>query len=216
VQLIDLTGKRFDRALVLGQGEKGRDKDVRWVIRCACGRVKTVRGSSLRSGRTRSCGCIHREFMRDTPPAMTHGHGRHTYQRQSPEYRSWAGMIQRCINPKAPGYHRWGGRGITVCDKWRHSFEAFLHDMGPRPMGTSLDRIDNDGPYTKQNCRWATRAEQHRNQRRTVLLTRDGLTLSASEWDRHLGFSRGMVLQRLRYGWTPERALTTPPHHKWG
>lgn len=121
---------------------------------CRCGQQVTARADNLRSGNTSSCGCLRAE--------IEHGHCRQSVKSRT--YASWNMMLQRCTNPKATGYALYGGRGITVCDRWR-TFDLFLEDMGERPPGTSIDRIDNYGNYEPANCRWATPSQQTHNQR---------------------------------------------------
>lgn len=127
----------------------------------------------------------------------------------SPTYDSWLGLVARCTNPKNPAWASYGGRGIRVCDKWL-KFENFVADMGIRPSGTSIDRIDNDGNYEPTNCRWATRREQNGNQRTSVRLTLNGKTQHIAAWARETGLDHETISYRIRSGWSIEAALTKP------
>jgi len=191
---IDLTGQRFARWVVLAFHDYTSRGSARWLCLCGCGERKVVDGSSLRSGRSKSCGCFRRE-------AKTHG------QCYTKIYFVWSGMRARCRNPKAQDYKNYGGRGIRVCERWE-KFENFLADMGEAPSGTTLDRVDVNGDYEKSNCRWATRRVQARNQRRTVMLTFDGRSQSRADWADELGIKHATLTSRLRNGWSVEQALT--------
>jgi len=127
------------------------------------------------------------------------------------EYLSWVAMIQRCHNPKATGFHNYGGRGISVCERWRRSFAAFFEDMGKRPSTRhTLDRIDNNGNYESGNCRWATPREQKRNSRAARHITFRGETKTIVEWSEIVGLSRFLIRKRIAAGWTTVDALTKP------
>jgi hypothetical protein len=161
----DLSGKRFGRLTVVEEAEKRRmpcgSLKRMWKCVCECGIEVICQQQHLTGGRSNSCGCLHKEIARAS--ATTHG------GRDHPLYDVWTEMIQRCENPRHKRYADWGGRGIRVCDRWRHSFTSFLEDMGPRPVGYSIDRFpDNDGNYEPGNCRWATAKQQNENRRRRL------------------------------------------------
>ena len=139
-------------------------------------------------------------------------HGHSIGKGQSATYSVWAAMKQRCLNPNHPHYKDWGGRGITVCERWL-SFDNFLADMGEKPPKMQIDRIDNDGNYEPENCRWASPKQQLLNTRRTRLVTFNGQTKALSEWADELGINRSTLYKRInRSGWTPEDALATEVH----
>lgn len=170
--------------------------EAMWLCRCECGNSSKVAGSDLRKGGTKSCGCLR----------ASQGGGYKT-----PEYTTWKEMKRRCYNPRNSQYHLYGGRGITICDRWRTTFVNFLADMGKKPSPQhSIDRIDNDGNYEPANCRWATKMEQSHNSRKVRLITYNGETLCLREWARKVGITHRTLSVRLRRGWTTERALTTP------
>lgn len=187
---------------------RARPQSVRfWVCRCACGTLKTIRKDGLLRTRIGSCGCNFVENAR--MKSLRHGYA--IDGKVATEYTIWSGLKTRCTNPKEKHWHCYGGRGIKVCERWKHSFEAFLADMGPRPSkGHSIDRIDNDGNYEPGNCRWATKDEQYGNRSNSRKITWGGITLCLSQWERRLGLGNQTLRARLRNGWTIEKAFTTP------
>lgn len=146
---------------------------------------------------------------------LEHGHTRYGRVRhQSPTYNSWSNMKRRCLNEENHNYPDYGGRGITIQEDW-HDFECFLRDMGSRPDGTTLDRIDSDGDYTKENCRWATAQQQILNRRNTPMLTIRGVTKSLYEWSLQSSVAYQTIWRRIRMGWDHERAITEAPKDRY-
>lgn len=203
MQFIDIHGLRFGR-LTVGDPVRG-GREVKWRCRCDCGQEALVAGHLLRSGDTSSCGCVRRAVTAEQGKKnLKHGH---SLGRRSPEYRSWTAMWDRCSNPAGGNWPGYGGRGITVTDRWK-DFEVFLADMGARPAGTTLDRRDNSKGYEPDNCRWATADEQNGNRRTSLILEHGGRRQSLSAWAREVGLHKATISMRLRAGWSVEDALT--------
>jgi len=200
----DFSGAIVGRLTAIEPTDRRSGNNVVWRCRCSCGTETFVHTGNLATGKTRSCGCWKRD--------RNFRHGATTHRSMSPEYSVWASMLRRCTNPKNPRFSRYGGRGITVCERWK-DFASFIADMGPRPEGPlTIERLDNDGPYSPENCRWASYREQSRNTSQNRLLTLDGVTLCLQDWCVRLGLTRNAVNARLRSGWSVERILTTPLH----
>jgi len=196
VPQVPVAGQKFWRLTAVRPTE-----GVKWIFRCDCGaEIERVRAQVMR-GNTKSCGCQKRDatVARNT----THGNSKH------PLYQRWAGMVQRCNNPNHVGYKNYGARGIKVCDRWL-KFENFLADMGMPKEGESIDRIDVDGDYTPENCRWASSAEQARNTGRNVVVTVNGKSMTVRDWEIEKGVSRGAFQRRVDLGWPLEKAVTEP------
>lgn len=196
-----LVGKRFGRIFVEGFSEV-IEGDSHWNCVCDCGHKWVVMGQSLRSGATQSCGCL----MRDLVSIRATKHGKCG----SPVYRRWDSMIQRCYNKKFKHYSYYGGRGISVCDRWRFSFEAFFNDMGDPPTnGHTLDRFpNNNGNYELGNCRWATRKEQQRNNRGNCIIEYNGKSQCVSAWADEYGVPRSTIAGRLHRKWSLDRVFS--------
>lgn len=196
----DITGKKFGRLTVIEFSHRRKDK-IHYKCICDCGTEVKTRGASLKDGSTQSCGCLNKE--RTKKENTTHGLSGTT------EYCIYQGAIQRCYNKNNPQYIDYGGRGITVCDEWLHSFETFLKDMGNRPSKKhSIDRINNEGNYELGNCRWATSTEQAKNRRSNIMITYKGETLCMMDWSEKLDIKYITLHQRFKNGWSTEKAFT--------
>jgi len=203
--VIDLSGKVFGHWTVETFSHVS-NKSRRWICVCSCGKMKFVIESNLVLGRTKSCGC----FRDKASSIRNRRHGDSCGGKVTPEYQTWQHMLTRCRRKTSPDYKNYGGRGITVCDRWM-SFENFLSDMGRRPPGKTLERQNNELGYGPDNCVWATRAEQSRNKRSSRILEFRGDRKTITEWSRTLGVHQGTLSARLnRYGWSVERALSEP------
>jgi hypothetical protein len=200
------TGDRFHR-LTAVVPDRVVNTVTFWRWRCDCG-AETIAGvHKVRSGHTKSCGCFNREASR----ARRYKHGKG--DQKTKEYRAWCGLKQRCHNQRSSAYQDYGGRGITVCDRWLgpDGFDHFFADMGLAPSPAhSVDRLDNSRGYSPDNCAWRTRVEQMNNRRGNVTLTHSGETLTVAEWATRLGLKQVTIRARIRMGWSAERVLTTP------
>jgi hypothetical protein len=196
---IDITGRRYGRITVISHAT-----GIFWNAKCDCGKEWRVMKHCLVTGNTKSCGCLKHDLL--VTRLRTHG------ATESTEFSIWKGMITRCHCATNHAYHFYGGKGVSVCDRWRTSFAAFFADMGPRPsLKHSIDRYpDKNGNYEPGNCRWATHTEQMRNMRRNRLLTHEGVTLCLSEWAFRIGLKPATLYSRIQSGWSITSALTTP------
>jgi len=193
--IIDKSDQRFGKLLVMNRVENSKKGGAMWRCVCDCGNTTIVLTDNLKIGGTSSCGCNVKKH------GLCH----------TKEYTIWENIVQRCTNIKHPKYPSYGARGITVCDRWL-DFKNFYEDMGARPSDDySLDRIDNNLGYSKDNCRWATRKEQQNNTRRNRYITYQGETKTIPQWAEIVGISIMTLRTRLfKLGWDTERALTTP------
>lgn len=207
----NITGMVFGYLTVLGLGESVTNRSgntcYKWFCRCSCGKVAVVRSTNLKSGNTTSCGCFRVKVSTDR--VKTHS------KSSSATYSTWSSMISRCTNKNEFSFKNYGGRGISVCSRWLNSFESFLMDMGERPPGCSIDRMDNNGNYEPGNCRWSTDVEQCRNKRSNKLITCHGEIKCLADWLDVFNLSRCIYEGRIRRGWTDVEAITsTRPRHK--
>lgn len=198
-------GARFGRLSVTGSPYYVREGRNLWYVECACdcGVVKHYICKNIYRGKTVSCGCFSSQRVR---PAFNASHR----MSGTSTYRAWASMKTRCLNPKASHYEQYGGRGISICDRWME-FENFFSDMGERPDGKTLDRIDVNGNYEPSNCRWATDDEQMNNKQDSVYLEYQGRKLTVAQWAKETGFDRSAIDVRIKLGWSVEKILTIPP-----
>jgi len=187
----ELTGKRFGRWTVLKFSHRNKAWVTFWDCVCECGINRVVNGNNLRYGVTKSCGCYQREIAPIL--CLTHGKSKQT------EHRIWASMLTRCRNSKSWAFKRYGGRGIKDCRKWKR-FSGFYDDMGERPKGMFLDRINNNGNYCKKNCRWVNAKTQANNKSNSVRIRFLGITESPTWWAENLGLNYSTICHRAKKG----------------
>ncbi len=197
---IDLTGQTFSRLTVMSYSHSNKSRSSVWNCQCVCGKQTLVDGSSLKSGNTTSCGCYHKEKST-----------KHGLYYTSDVYHIFFGIKNRCTNARNKDFPNYGGRGITMCERWINSVETFIKDMGPRPSKKhSVDRIDVNGPYSPENCRWADSSRQQRNRRGVKQLTYNGLTMGQNDWAEHLDLPVSTIAGRLLRGWGVAETLSIP------
>ena len=185
-----------------------------WECICFCGETKHVLSQDLNAGRVKSCGCLRKEKAPiNGRTQLVHGQARSSNRRATKEYNAWSGLKARCLCETDHHYPNYGGRGITVCARWVESFENFYEDMGPAPSPShSIDRIDVNGPYSPENCRWTTWKVQHRNKTTNRMVEFMGKTQSVADWSEELGIPSQRIFSRLAKGWSVDRTLTEPVH----
>lgn len=207
----NLVGKRFTRLLVLSYAGKNPRREAHWKCLCDCGSQLIVYGNSLKRQVTKSCGCLSRERAYTLSQKFLLRHGYTVGGQKLGTYAVWATMVQRCSNPNHHKYPSYGGRGISVCDRWR-SFENFIADVGDRPTDLhQIERKDNNGNYEPGNCRWATRKEQARNRRDNHFLEFEGRKATIAEWSEITKIAYGNIKNRINnLGWSVKDALTKP------
>lgn len=210
---IDITGNRYGRLKVINYAYSAKNQR-HWVCLCDCGNITLPTTNSLKKGNTTSCGCRARELTKK----FNHDRRKYKmeYEKNRPVlYYTWLNMCRRCNNPKMPDYYRYGGRGIKVCDEWLDysTFEEWAMNSGWE-KGLTLDRIDNEGNYFPENCRWATRDQQANNKRTCIFLTYNGKTQTMAQWARECGVSSTTISNRYHAGWDAERIITTPVKKK--
>lgn len=177
-------------------------KSLKWLCQCSCGVVKAINGSNVVTGRSQSCGCKQMEKIK--AKLIRHG------KTDDPIYAVWNAMLGRCHNEKNKQYKDYGARGIYVCDRWK-LFDNFYADMGDPPLGGMLERVNNDGPYSRENCKWATRTEQNRNKRNTRRFPFKGEQLTLGEISDRIGITRNTLTSRIyQHGWPLEMAFNVP------
>lgn len=204
----DITGQRFGNLTVLKPDFKDRRGEWHWLCLCDCGSTKSVSGNKLRSGNTKSCGCLQREHRASGNINRTHG------MTKSRLYYEWTNMKSRCYYAKNVMFHSYGGRGIQVCEEWKDSFECFMKWalLNGYEDNLTLERINVDANYCPENCKWIPRYEQCLNTRRNHFVTAFGRTQTIKEWSVESGIKYDTIERRLNsYGWDPEKAVSVPP-----
>lgn len=200
----DLTGYKCNKLTVIcddGTRELST-RSVKWKCLCDCGKIVYVNGTILLKGKQQSCGCVLKGLIKH----IKHGHT--SKNKLSKTYESWANMKQRCLNPNNHKYKNYGLRGITICDEWVNSFDNFLKDMGEKPNGLTLERIDVNKGYFKENCCWANATAQANNKTSNRIIEFNNKSMTTAQWAEYLGISFTTLRMRLHRNWSIERALS--------
>ena len=203
----DIAGQTFGRLTAKTHAGRTKTGQALWLFTCECGGEKTAQASEVRRGKTRSCGCLAAEQKRAAGKAREHAFSRASMYH---ERKSWESMLARCYNPAHVSYKCYGAVGITVCDQWRASFEAFARDMGARPADKTLDRINNSKGYSPENCQWSDKIEQANNRKTNRRITLGDTTKTVAQWARHYGIAQYIIHARLYQGWSEHDAVTLP------
>jgi hypothetical protein len=198
-----ITGLKFGNLTVLKYTHINNDGKACFDCLCDCGVIKNISGKNLKSGNTKSCGCIKTERIRSLN--LKHGG---CSGGKTPEYFIWRSIIERCTNPNNKDYKYYGGRGINICPEWRYDFKRFILEMGRRPSGLTIDRIDNNKWYSKENCRWVSQKTQNNNSRNNTILTFNNKSHTISEWGGILNINPGTISMRLFRKWSVMDSLT--------
>jgi hypothetical protein len=211
--MINLSGQTFGKLTVIRyHGRRGAKGSHAWVCRCECGSEKVIQGRAMNGGGTVSCGC----FAKSRIANANTKHGLHTRANRHPLFDVWRSMRRRCYNRKTHNWHLYGARGIAVCERWRKSFAAFVEDMGPRPSGGyTIERRDNNGNYTPENCYWATMKTQSNNRRNNRAFEHGGRTLTLSQWAEVARIKNATISERLKRGWPFAKAITVKPDTRY-
>jgi hypothetical protein len=208
----DITGQRFAKLVAVSHCGTHKNNSALWLCRCDCGEDRIVALSRLHNAQIVSCKSCSRKKIGDAARSRSRTHG----MSGTKLYHVWMSMKARCSNPKSEYYHVYGGRGIRVCERWqgKDGFQNFLADMGPKPQGHSLDRINNDGPYSPENCRWATAIEQQNNTSNSRWIDLGDRRVTVAQAARLAGLMPGTILYRLDHGWSPSDAVAKPSSRK--
>jgi len=200
----NLVGKKFGRLIVLKFDRRVKNHSY-WLCKCECGNTKSIRHDHLVSNKIRSCGCLQKEIIKNLN--LSHG------MTKSSTHQVWCAMKTRCYNKNNHGYKYYGARGIKICKRW-NKFKNFYKDIGEKPKGMSIDRIDNNGNYKPSNCRWATQKEQCRNTRRNHNITFKNKTQCITAWAEEIGINRRTLQHRFNFNWSIKKAFETPSQRK--
>ena len=202
----NLLNKHFGRLHVIQYQKKGANSQHYWICKCLCGSLRPIRTSDLINGNSKSCGCARKETVGNL--------NRKHSKAGTPIYNTWQNIKSRCSNKNRSDFERYGGRGIYVCDRWQNSFINFYNDMGNKPEGLTIERVDNNGPYSPDNCIWANRTAQNNNKRNNHIITIGGETKNLNQWIMFYGIATPTFKNRVKRGWSVIDAVSKPINHK--